>query len=272
MNGPRLTPARVAPGPGKIGPRTQMTAAEFAKLVETHGYSVLWEHGSRCACSNNPETGQPHINCPVCRGRGWEYHTAQEVRTIVDGISQRADGWIAWGDYAPGKAQFTVRPEHRPGRWHRYTLLDCTTAHSEVIERAAIGSVDRPSFPIASRPMRLLMPTHGGGTVLRNLSLTVTYCRLRGADGLPGPVRVVGEDFDVTPGGDIDWSRGQSRSTAPVGGQGYAIEYETHPRFIVRDFPYVIRAGQVQFKAPEAAHEEMAVTVMADIDFLPREG
>ena len=268
---PRATPARRAGPVSGNKPATQLTAAEFAELIERHGHRVLWEHASRCACSFNSESKQPHPNCPICRGLGWDYHTGQEIQVIMDGLSASPTGWVAFGDYTPGKAMVTTRPEHRPGRWHRYTLLDSTMTHSEVVERAATGTIDRLSFPVAHRKMSLQQTDHGGNDVLRNLTLTVTRLRLRGLDGLPGDVLYVDEDFRVTAEGHIDWTIGDARKTAPSAGQAYAVEYEMHPRYIVRDFPHAIRAGRVQFQRPAPEHEDLPVTVMVDIDFLARE-
>ena len=108
---------RLGKPPGN-DPRVDFDPADFARRIESHGYRVLWEQAARCPCRNNRETEQPLLGCPSCGGSGWDYYGGTEIQAIIDQLSRRAEGWIAFGDHAQGMAQITVRPEHIPGRWH----------------------------------------------------------------------------------------------------------------------------------------------------------
>ena len=80
-----MSSKRVAPPPrGKIAVRSDFRVGEFEIAIEQQGYRVLWEHASVCACRSNRHGGQPNFSCTVCYGEGYEYHSAQEIKAIVD--------------------------------------------------------------------------------------------------------------------------------------------------------------------------------------------
>lgn len=248
--------------------RNDFKPGEFTAAIETSGYRVLWEQASRCPCSGNDQTGQPHLNCPVCRRTpGWEYHGGVEIRAIVDGLGRTDQLLATYGERLTGLARVTVRPEHRPSFFHRYTLLDSVMEFSELLTRAEAGP-DRPTYPIASTRMRLVVDGE-----LRNLELRVLRLRrMDPASRLPGPLCRLDEDFRITPDGGLDWLPGDARGTAPKPGEAYALTYYCNPRYVVVDLPNAVRDTMVGFKLPDPVHVPLPVETLVRLDYLAREG
>lgn len=236
-----------APRPdAKIALRVDWKPGEFDAVIEQQGYRLRWERASRCACSANVHTDQPHPNCPVCGGSGWEYHTPAEIRGIVTALDRNPDLLIAFGQAAFGQARITVRPEHRPGYYHRFTVLDSVLEHTE--RRARKAGREALRFPIACITDEWMVQNAGGIDERREVELDVLRLRVEDpATRQPGPVLVCGEDFDVTDGR-LDWTKGDLRGTAPADGGAYSVTYLHHPRFVVQSLPFAARLAQVRTK------------------------
>lgn len=246
----------------RMGLRVDMAPGEFEAAIEQQGYRLLWEQAARCPCLASAETGHASLACPLCRGTAWEYHSPQEIRGIVDDLGRRTEA-LVYGEQLTGSAEITVRSEHRPGRFHRFTLLDSVMEYSEVRERR--GAVERLHFPVARTTLRLLEKNAGGEEEL--VRRTVGVVRLRA-----GELLEEGVDFEVTPEGLLDWHKGDARGTAPLSGQRYAVTYYFHPRYVVVEFSHAIRDTQVLLKSRRPVLEALPVTVMARLDFLALEG
>lgn len=261
---------------GKLALRADWKPGEFEVVIAQQGYRVLWEQASRCPCLQNAQTGQAALDCPTCRSSGWEYHTPLEIRAILDRLDNRIDVLGALGEWAFGSATITVRGEHRPGYWDRYTLLDSVLTTSEVtVRRAAAGGRERLTYPIATVRMDLLVANEAGDLV-RRFNYPVNVERLRCMDpatGHPGAVLRRDVDFFVTEAGDIDWAPGDVRRTAPAEGGAFAVTYMRHPRYRVVESPFAIREGHARTKdAPDGGSSALRwvmlpVTVLAKLDY-----
>lgn len=262
---PRGHSRRFAPNPGESRPRIDFDLDEFERQIQTHGYRTLWEQAAVCACRNF-DSNQPKPDCPICNGKGWEYHSEQEIPSIVDSLSLKPEGWIAFGEYVSGMATFTVKALHAPGRWHRYTLLDSVMEHSEICRRRP-GAVTALSYPVAEISQSEIID----GALC---SVTRGVLRLRLVDpstNLPGAMLYQGQDFNLTAAGLIDWSAGDALGTAPAPGAAFSVSYLYHPRYVVTEHPHVIRDTNSALQRATPIHERMPVQVMARLDWMARE-
>lgn len=261
---------RLAPPPAKREALSNdFDPTDFENAIERMGYAVTWEHASRCPCRNNPETSQPSIVCPVCDGDGWEHHSPQPIKAIVDALDTNMDALIAFGTWTFGTARFTVRHEHRPGDRDRYTLTESVLQFSEIRKRSAAVR-ERLRYPIATIRQDLMVENSAGELVKRpQVPLNVLRLRLMDpATRLPGPVIHRGEDFDVIDGR-LDFSRGDLRGTAPGVGALFAVTYYHHPRYVVETIPHAIRDSRVHVPTLAGGtrkHLPLPLTVLAKLD------
>lgn len=263
----------------------------FESALNQHGRPTLWEKSSVCPCSNNAETNQPAILCPVCGGLGVEWYDGQVINVLYDNLESNRDTLIAFGTWTFGTARLTMRSEYRPDPRARYTLLSSVMVFSEKRVRRAVR--ERPRYPIASIQTALMVQRPDGEEVRRNIRQSVMRLRAMGSDGLPGAVLSHGLDYqvvedqkvpitdgsalaamglptdatEVVVGGSLDWSLGDARGTAPAVGQQYAITYLYHPRYEVVTFNHAIRDDKSKQKAPDMRIERLPLEIMCKLDW-----
>ena len=274
---PRTTSPRRAPDPVEKAITGEFSPDQFAALIENQGQRILWESAAVCPCIQNEATAQANTACPVCFGSGFEYFESRNIRAIATNMERSTDFLIAFGEWAFGKIRLTLRPEHQPGIYDRYTLRDSVMQHAEALRRQ--GGFDWASFPIAKFKRQLVVQNAGGEDVKRMVEHSVIRLRKMGADPtgldegirdfasvLAGDVLVLGTDFDVTADGRIDWRKGDARGTAPKVGGLYSLAYYHHPRYIITEHTNVIRDAWVSEKRPDPEHTFLPVLIHAALD------
>lgn len=262
---------RVAPPPrGKVNVRSDFRVGEFEIAIEQHGYRVLWEHASVCPCRSNRQGAQPNFNCSVCRGLGYEYHSGQEIKAIMD--KARGDQMEMSADGAYHKvhsADFTVLAQHRPSFYHRYTLLDSVMEHSEILD-APIGSDLVLSHPLALTSMSVQQESVVGDEYVSDESFDVLRMRaMSPTTRKPDRVLIPRIDYHIVTAESGERAVRLDPSLSAEYGQDsivVAITYYINPRFLVMDYVYSIRDTFVKFKRPNVIYEAMPVTVTARLD------
>jgi len=261
----------------------------FERAIDQIGMRLLWEKGSLCPCKNNDYTAQPLADCPVCGGDGWEYWGAQVVPGILDALDLDKDTQIAYGVWSMGTARVTMHATHRPSIRDRLTNLDGLIRFTERRTRAA-GVSESLRYPIGLLDETLHLPRgevapEGSSPQARATALefetaaarehsaeatqrSVLRCRVLTGDGTPGAPLTSGTDFEVVDGR-LDWSRGVALGTAPSAGGDYAIDYLTHPRYLVHRFNHAMRDQWIKHKHPAAVLSRLPVETQAKLDFLP---
>ena len=199
--------------PLKLAPRADFRPEEFRKRIYSHGLPVRWEQSAECPCSQ--ETGdygftvaggggsnplrQNRPDCPACKGRGYIYHSPQELRAIITHakINDERFGPLGASEYGRGLVGLTLLPEHLPALGDRFTLLASSIVFREVITTSG-GAVERLRYPIASRSHDL-----AAGVV----SFGVRYMIQSNVNGIVDPAATLeeGNAFRVDNQGRIEW-------------------------------------------------------------------
>jgi len=236
--------------PPKLTPRVDFNAEDFRRFIFSQGLRVKWQQAARCACSDtdtgftttlSSSTGarRHRPDCTACDGRGYLYHSAQEIRAIVTGARKADERFSSAGgsEYADAEAGFTFLPEHLPAPGDRLTLLDAEIVFRELIIRGE-GDTDALTYPPAER-------AHDLDTGAQLFS--VRYVRAAGLDGVILPrTYAEGEDFTAE-GAGLTWT---DPTDAPPPGSRVSVTYYTHPSFIVIDTPRAVRDAWRARKAP----------------------
>lgn len=259
--------------PSKIRPRVDFDAEKFRKLVFSKGVDLEWEQCAECPChrsvndfslslieTTSQATGEARPDCPLCEGRGYFWHSKQEIRAIVTGSSANSNAFAIYGEYARGMVNITTLPEHLPAYGDRFTVLDSVRVFRETKIRSS-NAIESTRYPIQGRTLDL------------NTGLsTVKVLRLQyaNADGtsLITNVLTEGVDFTVTAEGALDFTLGDTAQTAPGEGVRYSVTYFARPRYYVADHPHTHRDSVRKHKAQTESPLALPVQVAASLEFM----
>jgi hypothetical protein len=259
--------------PQKLAPRPDFRPEEFRKRIYSHGLPVKWEQSAECPCSqeagdygftiagggSSNKLTQNRPDCPACKGRGYIYHSAQELRAVVTHakVNDERFGPLGAAEYGRGLIGLTLLPEHLPALGDRFTLLASSIVFREVITTTG-AAFERLRYPIASRSHDL-----AGGAV----SFGVRFMIQSDGGGVVDPTATLeeGSAFQVEAGGRIEWI---DLTQKPVAGVRLSVEYYAHPVYTVLDHPHSTRDTRIQFKAPSEYHQSLPVYAEAGLEFL----
>jgi hypothetical protein len=216
--------------PSKEGGRGEFNLTQIYQEFMQLAVRAKWEAMARCPCGSADQNAQK-LQCPVCGGSGWEVHHDQIVRLMAVGVRSNLSLWERFGEFRFGEASFTSRGEHAPAMFDRLTLLDARIAYNDLVKRR--GTVDTLRYPVTAK-----LYTNSSGVIK---TLDVTHLRSSGVGGSPGSILVKGTDFVINASGNIDWTLGIARQTAPAVGSLYSICYYTMPVYRVTTFPHDFR-------------------------------
>src|SRR6056300_1749433 len=153
--------------PLKLIPRADFRPEEFRKRIFSHGLPVRWEQSAECPCSQEAgdygftiaggggsnKLTQNRPDCPACKGRGYIYHSAQELRAVVTSakVNDERFGPLGSSEYGRGRVGLTLLPEHLPSLGDRFTLLASSIVFREVITTSG-GATEKLRYPVTLRP------------------------------------------------------------------------------------------------------------------------
>lgn len=272
--------------------RADLDIQAFETAIEQHGNDLLWERASPCPCQNTAEGDSPQINCPLCRGLGYEHWGRQNIRGVIASQDLSRDFLLAFGQWSRGTALITVRGEHTPNDWDRLTNVQGVKLYGEWFTRkAGEGELEELRYPIAV-PTYSLHPVGQAPDINRQSPEAVAailkdadasarasapvapvplgVLRLRLQDPAtrgPGRLLECGVDFDVADGR-IRWAMGDARGTAPAVGQRCGITYFHHPRYIVVSFDHVARDQLILKKQPAPTLKRFPILMLGKLDYL----
>ena len=265
-------PSRVPP---KLTPRADFRPEEFRKRILSHGARVYWEQAIDCPCARPveeygfssslgagtlPANARARADCPSCAGRGYAYHSGQEITALVTGARTEGKRFSEYGgELSSGQIGITLLPEHLPRLGDRFTLIQSEMLFSETLTRGS-GATDSPRYQIKIRAHDLAAGPQSFG---------VRYLLLADAQGEvdPSETRAEGVDFTISAGGEIDWS-GAPPLRAPAQGSRYSVTYYAHPRYMIVNHPHAVRDSQAVRKSPSQYEIELPIYAEARLEFL----
>lgn len=235
--------------PPKLGKRVSLKPLSFRRMIWQDGSVCLWEKSIPCPCSSTTSlkagdelsrTGNPRQACE-CKGKGFLYHSPQEIQANVVDASKNPEFYQIYGDHAKGMARITFQPEHLVRAWDRITVLESVMPMNDPDVLYVDGEKIRLRYPIAS--VTLELGSDADETVLELQESNGTYIRVAGPDGvlLPDPL-LEGVGFQVD--GD-----GQIEILADIDDRSVlSIDYWCHPAYIAQNTPHVHRDTRIPKK------------------------
>jgi len=239
-------------------PRTDFRPQEFEVAIEGFGSRLLWEHHEMCPCTIGDDTH--NTDCPLCDGRGYYWTTGQEIRGIVNRMSDAPRLYEDFGRFGFGMASISLHWEHAPGHGDRYTVLDGTMLWQERVTRSS-ADYDRLTFRIGLMTMDVLR-----GGLPSSVTFGVRKLIAATAAGVGGAALEEGTDFDIYDGC-IDWAKGDVLGTAPPVGRRYAVSYYARPRWTVSEHAHALRQTDTQLKSTQQTHGPLPVSVLCKLDW-----
>ena len=249
--------------------RVDFERNDFQVLIETKGPRFGWAQAARCPCSPlNDQTRQPDYNCDLCGGTAWVYfrpkdyavpddagtlttvqqalvddNNAAVVRGVVTAITREVEDYDRLGPWVFGSAMVTTRHENKLGHYDKLISLDSELNYTEII---TIG--DTPTDDL---------PTRYKATVVNFLM---------DADGKRF---VEGEEFELSPEGQIRWLTGQN----PPAETRLSVHYLMHPTWLIWEHPHAFRETLEKFKkattvAPAGDPQALPVQALMRLEFL----
>jgi len=257
--------------PNKLIPRADFKPEQFRKVIMSHGMDLQWQQSAECPCSNpsgtygfnvssaaSAHSEQNRNDCPACFGRGYVWHSSQQIRAVVTGIRKEEQRFSDVGgtEYGNGQIGITLLPEHLPALGDRFTVLSSAIVYRETIVRGPT-LIDALRYPIVRRSHDLASGV---------LEFGIRYLILADSNGIVDvssqPVK--GTDYQLSAGGGVQWL---NMATAPNEGTRYSVEYYANPSYIITNHPHAVRDTQIQFKAPTPYHAELPVYAEARLEF-----
>ena len=259
-----------ARAPVKLIPRPDFRPEEFRKRIFSHGLPVRWEQSSECPCSSSSgdfgfqldaslqtqeAMSSNRVDCPVCKGRGYLYHSAQTIRAVITHTKTDDERFGPLSvEYGRGLVGITTLPDHLPSLGDRFTLLASLIVMREtfIYEGELVSSL---RYPVAIKTHDLSAgPSHFG----------VRYMIHSDVEGVVSPQNTLSEgvDFTITAAGLIEWIN------APAQGVRVAAEYYAHPSYIILNHPHSIRDTRINFKAAEEYHAPLPVYSEGGLEFM----
>lgn len=259
--------------PNKIRPRVDFDMEQYRNLVFAKGVDLTWEQCAECPCSRSASdfslsvihattqvTGEARPDCELCDGRGYFWHSAQEIRAIVTAGTSSTEAFAQYGEYARGMMSVSTLPEHLPAYGDRFTVVNSVRVYRETRVRGA-NNIEALRYPIQSRTLDLST----GETVVRVLRLQ--YADANGLSTLANSL-TEGVDFEVTQDGKLDFSLGVGLGTAPAENLRYSVTYFARPRYYVADHPHTHRDSIRKFKSTQESPLALPVQVRCTLEFM----
>lgn len=247
--------------PEKFKLPADINPAEYYDQINANGLRILWEQAVPCPCAEHSETDSARFNCPICNSHGWEFLPGIETKAIVTSVSLKDAPLEVIGKWGFGLVFVTICPEQAPGYHDRFTLLDSAIVMQDLVEHK--GMIDSLRRPIVNRPMRLNVDGQP-----QEATLSVLHARKANEDGSAGEELTLGQDFEVTEDGKIDWTKGIATGTAPAIGSRYSVRYFGQPAYQVIDHPNAIRDTIVRSKLVNQTQAPLPVRALCKLEWM----
>ena len=252
--------------PTKQKPRVDFDIDDLRTFIATNGMEVVWEMVTECPCveplntygmdegSKTVDAGKSNPDCPTCDGRGYFFHSKQEVVAQITSAVSDPDRFRDYGEMASGMISLTTYPENRLNLGDRITLTKSVMRTDESHKyRGENPSSTR--YPIKVRELDL----ESGPLDLGVLNIWVADAA--GVADLSGE-KVEGVDFNITAEGKIEWIN-------PPDADGFwSISYYATPRYLVERLPHPYRDTYIERKQVTPKFTSLPVNAHCKLEFL----
>ena len=249
--------------------RPDLDPSDFWALLALYGLRATWYTAARCPCGDPSESSGWRL-CPVCKGSGWDFFNAQQVRLLATNMRRRVEYGKRPFIAESGTDFLTVRAEHAPAKMDRIVIEDARIVMSGLFARqsTAADPTEVLRYPIA--------PMTYSDCDGNEKSVGVVHIRAgKGNRQAPGAALVEGVNFDVTKDGFIDWTRGDYDGTAPAaaledgtdGGLFSCYAY-VRPCYRVDDWPHAVRDTRIQCGEMVDRPQALPVQFKASLEWL----
>ena len=248
--------------------RVDFRDPEFRRLFAQKGLYIKWTQASECPCQNIVATEHgldlqniddinvnPSFNpvCPLCKGKGLIYHSAQTIQAIV---TKAEDDFLnaRFGGYKDATVNISLLPEHLPCFGDQFELTESIMVYRETI---VIGAANTSStrFPIQSRTLNLAT-----GTKVVDVTYAHKASKVNG-QAIVGGELVSGVDFNVV-NNEIVWVN------KPEVGTRVGLSYYMHPTYTCVSYPNSVRDTHNRVKTPVDKLLPMPIQIQAKLAFL----
>ena len=186
---------------------------DLVQQIWDEGLRVRWEKAQRCACNLKmaasegsdyaflSKEGAPE--CPECKGTGYLYYGAQEIKALVSATADNPKWLELYGELADGSVQITLLPEHVPSKRDRFVVLDQYRRFDEQIVHKE--NPESLTYPITVQAVTTGVSEADPYTPTTEY-LGILNARYATSDGLISTTPlVVGTDVDVTDDGQVQY-------------------------------------------------------------------
>ena len=259
--------------------RADFDEATFRRVVAQKGLTLRWTQSAECPCQPKSEDNGFDLNniddidsgtgntvaCPVCKGKGLIYHSAQEVKGIVT----NAEGEYLnarYGGYREGLVNITLNPEHLPVFGDRFELTQSVMLYRETITMVDGQNIYPLRFPIASRNLNLKNGPETHDLIYMHVTDPDTGLALPNGEHTVdwrGPT----DGYVITADGKFQ----RNNINRLVDGMRVSLTYFIHPTYTVVSYPNSIRDTLVRKKAASDSLVPLLVRVQAKLEFLEQE-
>lgn len=268
-----LTPTIIngMPAGVKPRPRVDFIPTEFDQAITTKGYRMWWSRAGICPCTNNTQTEQPEIICPLCKGDNYYYFppdaaiangatedsegnavtmspdgSAIGIYVLMTSMTQDTQIFEKFGEWVFGMAKVTTQHPNKLGYRDRLTALDSEMTWAQVIEYDGSEIITVKGERGKSGLRYPIVCLHQ----LRSIS---TIYRL-------------GQDFVLTTKGELQWMTGR----APTSGTRLSLHCTVHPVWVVVEHVNSYRDTQLDTDGTikNQKHTKLPIHSVVKLDFL----
>lgn len=212
--------------------RIDIDPSDFTTLINQKGYTLEHEKAVMCSCYG--VDGLPQADCAICSGYGYRYFSVGEIKAVMTGITKDMD-IESYGIMPSGTVSITTLPQVRMSFRDRMILKDGRVVYSES-KYDSFTQIVETRYPIIE------------ADIVADLNKTYTF----NVDYIIENQKLKWLDEDNIP-------------------NRFSIRYITYPRFLIMNFPNLIRGTQLKFKTIDIRHVELPVRAIAKLEFLVKQ-
>jgi len=233
--------------------RAQFRTQEFARVINQHGYYLVWSKAIVCPCMT-PESDQAKLSCVTCDGSGFYYTDPIECRGIMTSLERNPKFFEKFGQWVEGTSSITVESMYRLGYRDRLEMIDSVMSHNEVFKKGE------------RRGLRSRLPANTDSLRYRVYRMTKLVWHDPETPESAQPLTLEeGQHYEITEDG---WIRWLWAARHIEDGDTVSALYEYHPVWVVVTHPHAVRDVVIEKKQPNVTVVALPVQAVVKLDYL----